>query len=978
MKCPRLLSFFLFLSLSFSSFGQEYSYTHYDITDGLAGSVVYCITQDKDGFIWLGTETGVSRFDGTHFKTFTAADGLPDIEVLEMFGDSKGRVWMAPFRKSVCYYYQGKIHNQQNDSMLSRIHLRENVEDFREDAAGNILVLEKPALHWVGVDGSVREIDSLGGQPIESAVGVSRSDSGHFLVATAGKVFGLSDKGSSLLRVFYMKDAISSFIRLTPRGMIWRIDSNSYKISSFVSGKTSRLDFYWERFGHRSFTSAGDSLFFKNEQYGTIEYNLNTLEQKRFLPGVEVSKTFSDATGNLWFTTMGHGIYRLNSDEFRTIGIGFPGGQESGVYVVARIDKELMVGNSHNTLCAFSMTGGIPGPKRFIGEQVDAANKFMYIDKLSTGSFFIASTSGLFCSNHAEHNSVILLGVKSVFKTKEDHYLVAAGSGACLVDARKWKIIDTLWRERTTTIFAKGDTSYIGTLNGLYRLNPDRSSVYLGDEDPFFQKRISGIVESSDGTLWIASYDGGVIAYRDHRVAALINKQNGLNSDICRTIYMDKNTLWVGTDKGLNKIALDRPGYPVTHYTSKDGLGSDIVNTIYVDGPEVYVGTPAGLSYFDQTKVNGLSGCRLHLLSISNSGRERIGDSARLLIPYQDKHLRLEFAAISYRSVGDILYRYRMLGLDTTWQETKENSLDYPFLPSGNYVFQLQAINKFGIKSSLLTMPVVVATPFWQAAWFYVLMLMTFLMLVGLLVNLRIKRIHRRQEEKERINHRLAELENLALQAQMNPHFIFNCLNSIQQYIFDHEALTANRYLTGFARLIRATLYNSSRNFISLADEIDYLSTYLSLEKLRFKDKMEYTVELDSTIDKEFFIIPPMLIQPFVENSMRHGLRHKTDGTGFIHVRFEHSGDKLSVTVEDNGIGRKKAASYKTGEHIEYQSKGMSLTTDRIRMMNIKYGNAIRIEVIDLEDDEGHAAGTKVVLEFPIFHESTQKEALLL
>src|SRR6201999_2146615 len=100
---------------------QEYSYTHYDIADGLAGSTVYCITQDKDGFIWLGTETGVSRFDGTHFHNFTTKDGLPDVEVLEMFGDSHGRVWMAPFQKSVCYYYQGKIHNSDNDSVLRRM-----------------------------------------------------------------------------------------------------------------------------------------------------------------------------------------------------------------------------------------------------------------------------------------------------------------------------------------------------------------------------------------------------------------------------------------------------------------------------------------------------------------------------------------------------------------------------------------------------------------------------------------------------------------------------------------------------------------------------------------------------------------------------------------------------------------------------------------------------------------------------------------
>ena len=202
------------------------------------------------------------------------------------------------------------------------------------------------------------------------------------------------------------------------------------------------------------------------------------------------------------------------------------------------------------------------------------------------------------------------------------------------------------------------------------------------------------------------------------------------------------------------------------------------------------------------------------------------------------------------------------------------------------------------------------------------------------------------------------------------------CLNSIQQYIFDHEALVANKYLTGFARLIRATLHNSSKTFIPLASEVDYLSTYLSLEKLRFKEKLEYIIDVDPAIDRERLVIPPMIIQPFVENSMRHGLRHKTNGGGIIHISFGISDNRLRVIVEDNGIGRKKAAGFKTGEHIEYQSKGMSLTADRVRAMNAKYSESIHIDVVDLEDTEGRPSGTRVTLRFPIFHQIVENEIL--
>ncbi|WP_431216027.1 sensor histidine kinase [Puia sp. P3] len=165
-------------------------------------------------------------------------------------------------------------------------------------------------------------------------------------------------------------------------------------------------------------------------------------------------------------------------------------------------------------------------------------------------------------------------------------------------------------------------------------------------------------------------------------------------------------------------------------------------------------------------------------------------------------------------------------------------------------------------------------------------------------------------------------MEHMALQAQMNPHFIFNCLNSIQQYIFSQDILTANKYLSGFSRLIRETLQHSSKPLITIGQEVSYLSTYLTLEKLRFKDKMEFSIDVDPTINQHTVYIPPMVIQPYAENSMRHGLRHKTSGKGLITIAIRKTDDGLTITVEDNGIGRSEAARYKTIEHIEYQSRG--------------------------------------------------------
>jgi hypothetical protein len=342
MRWPLLLVLSM-LCLPRNIYAQTYSYTHYDISDGLAGSTVYCITQDKDGFIWTGTETGVSRFDGTHFHNYTTVDGLPDVEILEMFGDTRGRVWMAPFRKAICYYYKGKIYNQDNDSILHKIRIRNNIFRFAEDRAGNILIQESTALQVITADGKIRDYDSIGGSPIRDCGAISSSSDGHFLAQVGNEIYKLSDKGFTPFAPLRIQSSLPSFIALNPFGMIWRIDSVQAAIRIFGTGKQLNMPIDWVHFSNISYTTVSDSLYYSNEMSGAIEYNVQSGQTKRFLPGTQISRTFRDATGNTWFTTMGQGIYRLNSDEFRTIRLKVPGVEGSSVGSLDKIDNHLLV-----------------------------------------------------------------------------------------------------------------------------------------------------------------------------------------------------------------------------------------------------------------------------------------------------------------------------------------------------------------------------------------------------------------------------------------------------------------------------------------------------------------------------------------------------------------------------------------------------------------------------------------------------------
>lgn len=954
---------------------QEYSYNHYGITDGLAGATTYCLIQDKDGFIWIGTETGVSRFDGTHFKNFTTKDGLPDLEILQMLSDSKGRVWMAPFRKSVCYYYQGKIHNPENDTLLGRIHLKGHIEYFVEDNEGNILLKQKQGIHVVTARGAIIELDSLDHEHVNRSLLITRSASGHFLSQSSKKSIEFIPTKCLLSKPLPLPASISNVNindkAMNQHGLIITDSVLSYKIWSFAKNKRVQLPIDKYHYRLISLALLDDSLAYINESSGSFEYNINTGQSKRYLPGIPVSRIFRDQAGDLWFTTLGEGIFRLNSSEWKTIRPKLDNGEHSIVTAIGKIENELWIGDNHNYIFRYALpdlTLRRSDPFFYY-----MTNPILCFDSVDRNKVISAGNQGLILATR-DHKYIkeLAIAVKSVVRINNRQILIASKSGAFIVNAEDLKVTDTLWRERATVVYNQNDTFYIGTLNGLYCSIKGQPPFFVGEQTPFLKKRIAAITASADGTLWIASYDdAGIIGYKNNQQTIAFTSKQGLTSDICRTLMVHNNILWVGTDKGLNKIELTKPGYPITQYTSRDGLASDMVNTLFADNMRIYVGTSAGLSYFDEKTKVADEACRVYLLSLMNSERDRISDSSNLVIPYTDKRLRIEYAGISYRSAGKLIYLYRLAGLDSIWRETKDTYLEYPELPAGSYELQLMAINKFGAQSRMIKLPITVSIQFWKRPWFVISVWVLSLALLWWLAAWRITRIRKKQQEKERLLQKMAELENTALTSQMNPHFIFNCLNSIQLFIFDGDITKSNKYIAGLGKLIRMTLNNSSRLLVTLEEEADYLTSYLVLEKMRYEDKIDYELVIDEGIDPLSIMLPPMLVQPFVENALQHGLQHKPGGKGLIRIQIQVIAEKLKIIVEDNGIGRKAAAAMKrTGlkEYLkEYSSKAMALTEDRIDIINKLYKGAAHIEISDIIDDTLSPAGTCVVITLPLF-----------
>lgn len=940
---------------------QEYSYAHYTSREGLAGSVVYHGAEDKEGFLWFATETGVSRFDGTHFRNFTTNDGLPDNEVLRIHVDAANRVWMQPFGNTICYYYKGKIHNQQNDSLLKQLQFTSELIDIVGDKDGNVFIADRHAIYHINF--RTQKIREVTRRHFPSFIKIGITYDGHLGYVSnenhqEGQYAHLDIKNFTERRrrkipiAFIHKTWISPTLELLDsRDSLHCEDPTTRRrLSSIVIPMIKAL------------SQINDSLLTVNSANGATIYNFRTGKPLvECLRGINVNTTMRDREGNYWFMTHGSGIYRMGSFEFLNYQFNPDQHNYLSVTAVGSFKNEVLIGTEKSIVYRLA-NSQVSAPRYLFGKK--AFGRILTMTSKGNDKLLFGTDHTLVeLKNGWFRTGQMIAAVKST-TSYGDKWLVGSNPGLFIVND-SLMFNSCIMQRRITAHWVLNDTIYVGSTNGLYRLTGSPiAPYYLGDDFPLFKGRVTAINATPDGTLWVATNGNGLVGFRNNKITHSFTEKEGLSSNITRALFISGEYLWLGTDKGLNRIRWQHEARPITTYTMEDGLLANIVNCLYADSSQVYVGTQLGLTVFDAEKISRNSICELRLTGIRSANEAWQYDTANFRLPARQNEVRFDFVGISYRSAGDITYRYRLKGLNDEWQTTRETNLSYPSLPSGEYELQLQAVNKFGVESDLVKIPFAVEKLLWEKTWFRLAAGLLAWLLIWLFIRARIKRVRGQNEEKIQLKNRMAELEQMALKAQMNPHFIFNSLNSVQQYVFDQDILGANKFITDFSRLIRLTLDLSSRTRISIDEEIGYLSTYLELETTKLEGKFTYTVTVSPALQKDNWYIPPMILQPFVENSVRHGVRNRRDKLGHITVSFSIDDTYLICQVEDNGVGRKKANQYKSEMHIEYQSKGMTLTQRRIDMLNRSYTQPVLIEIKDLEV-QSIPSGTRVTVKFP-------------
>jgi len=530
------------------------------------------------------------------------------------------------------------------------------------------------------------------------------------------------------------------------------------------------------------------------------------------------------------------------------------------------------------------------------------------------------------------------------------------------------------------------ETVWLGTSYGLKKYNTNTGEIKACPNPPKWhdknalnqQYAMYDIIQVEDGSLWMAAcWSGGIMNYipeteewRQHLYPWSGEDDPYHGNSLHSLTQLNDTMLFYSNNRGggffdmKNEKMMPQslPDYEFHTNHNSDHL-VDRHGYVWIVGIEGIFRSNTPLH--DQTKrIIPLP--VLHGIDV-NGSQYRVDASHSLSLPIDSNSLALQIGTINPDPNEVLKFEWKLEGHDDDWKSQSTSPfVYYPRLESGSYTFN------YRVSSEQESLPIegrkldiTIYQPYYITWWFLVGCIFGGVGLLILFIKWRTSVIRKEEEKKTSFEKRLAEVEMSALRAQMNPHFLFNTMNSINHYILRNDTDNASHYLTKFSRLVRQVLNNSKSKTVSLEDEVSALRLYVELEQLRFEDQFNYDLIVDDNIKRDRILIPPMLIQPYVENAIWHGLMPLEDKKGKLMIRIKYKDEHIQVQVEDNGIGRVASGNQKSVHVLKKKSLGMDITKDRIKTINQLYGSEATAVIQDLYEGSD-AAGTLVMLHIPI------------
>ncbi len=984
-----LLSFYPLLSL----FCQVKPIINYNEEDGLASKVVKDIIRDKKGILWIATDLGISKFDGEKFRNIYKTDGLPSNRVWALAVDTNNTIFAGCYQSGLAIISNNTItkilHTTgKYPNTFRKLHYSNYYKKLIVGTDYGIYLLQDTILIPVNYPKDSTEKSII--------LSISEHDSRMFFTVLKGKTQGLYElfiNNSQPERTYakrisemgrFASTVLNDTLYSSDYNIIYKNPLNSIN-KQYSNSKVDSFFFIWNMIPLKS-----NELFMGGLGEGRFRGGISIYDTKNRrnnpnpcdLDNQSVNDIFYDSISRVTWVCRDNGLTSLfdspfESYDFKDIGnildIGFAGDSmlvltENEVYyffgnklipiitkhqICSRVSYEwgmILKQPNHKSISLFDASRGCE-LARFTQDEdklyVNTAMGLLSIPDLRRYYPFGVGTVKFTISNslYAFVNYFPLLYYPNINDLKRFIYLK---------DGKEY--IQDIFK----IIESRGIYYFASYSNGLYATKD--SIVYkLNGSNSTIDNHLMSIDKDADGNVWCSSADGNLfeIGFADSLcVKRKLNSNIGIVGNNCKWLKFNRNYLFIGTNSGLNvittkKLYSNNPrveffynqfnGY---EYSSAESPIVDKNGNLFVHTKDKIIRVEPNYSIDTTLSIN------INYATINDVNVDIDMVEGRDLA-YDKKQISFTFFAIKYPSSRNLLFRYKVN--NNEW--VIGNQVNLQSLRIGSYTILLEVFDKETNTKYTKTFVFNIKKPFWLTFWFIVLFSSGLASIVFLTMKVRIRKLKKQHEERTMLITHNSELKLRSLQLQMNPHFIFNALQSVQGFILTQSVKDALIYIGNLAGVIRANLENASTEYIHLNVEIDFLKKYAEIEKVRFKDILQ--VEIINNIHDCNVLLPPMLIQPIIENSIKHGIR-SLKKEGRITVTFNSNVETLIIIVEDNGVGRTYAQQFK---RHEYNGMGMKIIQERLTLLNEKnHTDLHQLQITDLFEN-GAPIGTRVEIQ---------------
>ncbi len=1000
MKKFYLIILILISSCKFT-FSQSPPFKQFKTSDGLPSPNVYDCIQDSNGYMWFATEYGISRFDMYSFKNFNREDGLNSNFILSII--EKGNQLLIGTQSDGVNVYSA-------DS-VSNLNYKENPR-----LGINKLVLHKNKIYKLNYY-NISMIDS------DSSV----------LILDHNNIPNLN---SATFRIYCLLSISDERLLASTTEGLFEIEGSEFRKLS-VEGIESPIIYDIASDDKKNIYASGDNVIYKIAgDKVTAVYRFGFTNEKK------IYRLIADQTGFIWFYVMGEGLFRFNPRNNHLTDLNRHLDADKLHVNDFFLDKKNNVWVNtygrgvycfYNTFINnYSTKDGLSNSKiNSVSGDKDGriyCGTFNGLSVLDEDNFIDIKTKGSI--NLTDY-------VRSVYKTNDSLFVICYSNDNTGFYNINYRNTILLYSSFRSSIFIDADTLISGAWdNELSFTTPFTNSNAYSNSDFIFavgdslkKNKINGLAKGSNGNIWITS-DLGISLLHDNNVKVIekdrlnskfssikednygfiwacgekglfIIKDESVVSEFSKNInenvtcfeFDSEDQAWIATNKGLYGMSVQRSDSSIAlieelRLNENDGFISDDISGLYYDKKDnrLWAGTSNGLTSIDLNEIKKQldKSLQVKILYLGTSDSSYILNG-QISFPDHTNNIMIFYSSFDLNSKGNIQYRYKLSDDDTTWNISNENFILFPSLAYGNYNFKIYAENNFGKPGNISEINFKVETPFTRSYFFYSMIALFAMSMTGFAVS----RIYRKRYalEKERNNYKnqISDLKQRSLISMMNPHFVFNSLNSIQSFYNYKDNESANEYLAKFSKLIRMNLDFADRTFIKLSDELERLESYLMLEKMRFEDNLKYEIWVSNDIEPEKTEIPNMIIQPFVENAIWHGiLKSQNEGKVTVnifhsqlpeeirnnyHVQIHSSLDNnpspldaspshcIKIEITDNGIGINNSRKTKTSDHV---SRGITVVKERLSILHHYSGETELVRITDRSELNVPESGTIV------------------